>query len=198
MAAIHPQADVLGEALRKELQAGERLLWHDKPQQRLSLMGFSIWLFAIPWTAFALFWTGMAYAGISTTADSDGPALGLLAYAFPLFGVPFIVVGLCMLAAPLAPLFLKQRQVFGITNRRLLIITKLRATSVESFRLERLGSIKRVEHKDGSGHLSIMTGTGHDSDGDKTTETAVVGRVPRIAAVEATLRDAMERRQREL
>ena len=49
------------QAAQAQLDAGERLLWHGRPDpKRQMLGGLAIMLFGIPWTAFALFWTGAA------------------------------------------------------------------------------------------------------------------------------------------
>ena len=85
----------LGLALERELEPGERILWSGKQLARLNLAGFAIWLFAVPWTAFALFWMAMAATGVRETEGA-----GALAWAFPLFGLPFVAAGIAMLAAP--------------------------------------------------------------------------------------------------
>ena len=74
-----PIAPSLVLALERELEPGERVLWSGKQLARVNPAGFAIWLFAVPWTAFALFWMAMAAAGVKAT---DG-AGGALAWAFP-------------------------------------------------------------------------------------------------------------------
>lgn len=73
-------------ALNRELRTGERVLWQGRPIRRISLKSFGMYAFAIPWTAFALFWTAMASLGVGSIDEEGG--VGLLAWAFPLFGVP--------------------------------------------------------------------------------------------------------------
>ena len=88
--------DQLELALERELEAGERVRWKGRGMLQEALTRFALYLFAIPWTAFALFWTAMAW---SATGAMDENA-GFLSYAFPLFGLPFIAVGIFMLATP--------------------------------------------------------------------------------------------------
>lgn len=81
------------------LESGETILWQGRPR------GGVIWadilsaesLFGIPFTAFALFWTAMAS---SMSGGDTGPG-GPIALLFPLFGLPFIVVGVYMLVGRL-------------------------------------------------------------------------------------------------
>ena len=58
-----PAADPLKLALERELHGNERVLWSGKQLARVSWGGLAIWLFAVPWTAFAVFWTVMAKPG---------------------------------------------------------------------------------------------------------------------------------------
>jgi len=95
-----PAADPLMIALERELQPGERVLWSGKRLARVNTGGFAIWLFAVPWTAFALFWTVMAATGADALSDTVGP----VGWAFALFGLPFVAVGLGTLVLPVLPL----------------------------------------------------------------------------------------------
>lgn len=52
-------------------------------------------LFAIPWTLFACFWTAAALLSAVTMVREKGFTVWTL--AFPLFGLPFIVIGVGML-----------------------------------------------------------------------------------------------------
>jgi len=45
----------LESILRRELLPAERLLWSGRPDPARLRAAFAIWLFAVPWTAFALF-----------------------------------------------------------------------------------------------------------------------------------------------
>ena len=51
--ALPPQFDA---ALRAQLLPGERVQWSAQPRPGKQWLVFLIWLFAVPWTAFALFW----------------------------------------------------------------------------------------------------------------------------------------------
>jgi hypothetical protein len=159
-------------ALNRELRAGERIRWQGKQLARISVRGFGIYLFAIPWTAFALFWMVMAAGGVSAF-ENEGA--GVMAWAFPLFGLPFVVIGLAMLAAPFWPIFQSGKIIYAVTNERVIKIALGRGLDVKSLPAHRIGLVDRHERRDGSGSLKIAVGIGTDSDGDKTTEYFELG-----------------------
>ena len=78
-------------ALERELDPDEDVLWHGWHLGRIDPRDFMIYVFAVPWTAFSLAWIGIVAMAIAGSGE-DGP--GLIGWAFPLFGLPFIVVGL--------------------------------------------------------------------------------------------------------
>lgn len=188
-----PQADALDMALSRELQTGERVLWQGRPLPRVLVKGFGIYLFAIPWTAFSLFWMTMAAGGAVASWDSIGP----LALAFPLFGLPFVAIGVGMLSVPFLPLFVRDRVAFAITDRRLLRFVLLKRLRTQSYAGNRIGSFDRTERPDGSGSLSIVIGSHIDGDGDRRVDKLVIGEVPDIMAVERHVRAMQDGLQRQ-
>jgi len=112
------------------------------------------------------------------TGGQPGP--GLLAWAFPLFGTPFIAVGAAMLATPFHGLWSGKRTPYAATDRRLLKLTMGRTLKVESVTAERLGPVQRTERADGSGSLSYAIRVGIDSDGDREVERFEIGDVPNV------------------
>ena len=102
-AMIEPELDAI---LRRELMTGERIVWSGQPNPRKLYAAFAIWLFAIPWTAFAiwgfaipwtafaLFWEAMALFMLwGDTTKTPAAITWSFGIVFPLFGLPFIVVG---------------------------------------------------------------------------------------------------------
>ncbi|GIX20502.1 MAG: hypothetical protein KatS3mg120_2178 [Erythrobacter sp.] len=181
----------LRRALERELAPEESILWHGWQLGRIEPKRFLIYVFAVPWTAFALLWTGLAMAAM-LHAGEDGP--GFLGWAFPLFGLPFVAVGLLMLAIPFGPLIARGRVLYVITDRRVLRLSLARALEVKTVPGDRLGLSAREERRDGSGTLSLAVRIGRDSDGDKETEFFRIGPVADVmGAQEATARIARPR-----
>ena len=55
----------LERLMRSEFELGEDLLWIGQPRPgRMMLRTLPVVLFAVPWTAFSVFWIGMALGSI--------------------------------------------------------------------------------------------------------------------------------------
>lgn len=143
-------APALKKKLNAELQAGEAIVWLGQPRPgRLMLKGFVLWLFFIPWTAFALLWMAGA-------AQFKLPTLHDPATWFALFGLPFVLIGVAGLSAPLWIYFAARQSVHAITNRRALTISGMRAFGIEGYTRAQISHIERVERGDGSGDLILV------------------------------------------
>lgn len=164
-------------ALERELGPDEAVGWHGWQLGRIDPKAFLTYVFAVPWTAFSLAWTGIA-AGAVASADLDG--LSLFAWAFPLFGLPFIAVGAWMLSRPFVPLWERGRVLYVVTDRRVLKLSLGGDLVVKTVPAERIGLAERREQAGGTGSLSLAVRIGRDSDGDKQTETFEIGPVADI------------------
>jgi hypothetical protein len=169
--------------------SGEKLVWAAQPDVRIAFwLSFGIWLFAIPWTAFSLFWISIpaaalyeAYTGIDIRAPKGAPTVAM--WAFALWGVPFVLIGFGMLLAPFWALRKGVTTLYALTNKRIAILSGSGTISVVSIRPEDIMSLSRKEGPDGRGTLILHQGFMRDSDGDrqeKTTEFGVINDVRRI------------------
>lgn len=177
----------LDSILRRELMPGERLLWSGRPQPGKLKAIFGIWFFAVPWTAFALFWEAMAL--LPWMASSHTP-LGIqwsFGIVFPLFGLPFIGIGLGMLWMPFKVRRKAAETIYGLTDRRMLRVTAGTKRESASVLIGEMGPIDVTADADGYGTLRIQTGTRLDSDGDKVTERFEVLVVPEVSRLESLL-----------
>jgi hypothetical protein len=184
-AMIEPELDAI---LRRELMTGERILWSGQPNPNKLYAAFGMWLFAIPWTVFALFWEGMASMMLwnpgTKTPDAISYTFGIV---FPLFGLPFVATGFYMLAMPFKAISKAKRTVFAMTDRRVMSVTADKSRETTSVMLDQMGPFKVKAGSDGYGSLSIQTGTSIDSDGDRTTETFLIAGVPDVTRLEGLL-----------
>lgn len=135
------------QRIQPQLQGGEGIRWISPANARQALMGgFAIWLFAIPWTAFSLFWIAGA-AGFKIPDFKSPTSL------FPLFGLPFLLIGMAMLASPYF-LYKKAKSTYYIiTDRRALIFEDGVSVKIKSFGPGQLQHMERVQAPDGSGSL---------------------------------------------
>lgn len=150
--------------LEKELESGETVLWKETPIQRyFTPKATGAFLFAIPWTAFAVFWVFGA-AGFKLPDFDKGFDF------FPLFGIPFILIGLGMFSAPIWAYRKAGKSLYVITNQRAITFEGGRSTTIRSYTPENLKNVYRKERKNNIGDVIISIKQWKDSDGDKQSE----------------------------
>jgi hypothetical protein len=142
----------------RELEPGESVKWIGMPIPRF-FTGASTgsFLFAIPWTAFAIFWMFGAWH-----QSENVP--------FTLFGVPFVLIGFGILSVPLFTYRRSFKTVYVITDKRAITFTGGGSTTVRSYPPDTLREIYRKERKDGTGDVVISRRAWRDSDGDRQSE----------------------------
>ncbi|OVE80721.1 hypothetical protein BVY04_05270 [bacterium M21] len=181
---IIPRA--LQEKVDRELESGERVQWIDMPIPRyFTPASIAAFLFAIPWTAFAIFWTCGA-SGFKLPDFKEGFDL------FPLFGLPFILIGLGMLSTPFWTYRKALKTVYVITDKRAITFDGGRSITIRSYPPEKLQDIYRKEKRDGSGDVVIARRAWRDSDGDKQTEELGFLRIQNPKEVEDMLNQLAE------
>lgn len=183
MVSSHDLPADLDALVRDELAPGERILYAERPLAGRSVLGaFATWLFAVPWTAFALFWMFAASGGLSGDRPSG---VGLV---FPLFGLPFVLVGLAMLAAPLKAWHAARRSLCVVTDRRALVFggAGFRAIHVHTFSRSELAAPQRTERPDGSGDLLFVPDV--RLDGGPTLRADGFRNVPDVRGAERAVR----------
>lgn len=154
--------EALAERVRRELDAGESLRWMEQPVPRFFSAGtVGMVLFAIPWTAFAVFWICGA-AGFKVPDFRHG------GFAFfPLFGVPFVLVGIGMLSSPLWAYRKALKTVYAITGQRAILFEGGWTMTIRSYRPEQLKSAYRKERRNGVGDVILGQRVWTDSDNDR-------------------------------
>lgn len=139
--------------LRGELDAGEKLLWSGKPKGGLRLKRSDAFLipFSLVWGGFAFVWEVLALA----TVPEDS---GLTDYAFPLFGVPFVIIGIYLIFGRfIYDAIIRSKTVYALTNKRIIFVVGNASKTVRSFKLSNLGDVSYYEKNDGSGSITFNT-----------------------------------------
>jgi hypothetical protein len=109
---------------QSELQSGESLYWTGTADpRRAALMAFPASLFGIPFAGFALFWISSAYHATSAMSRSSSNSFTRGFAIFPLFGLPFLLIGLGVILTPLWVYLKGLSTVYAVTNQRVMIIT---------------------------------------------------------------------------
>lgn len=162
-----------------ELEPGEGLRWVEQPLAgRAARMALPAVVFAIPWTGFALFWIWAASRG---SAHISGPF-----QLFPLFGLPFVLIGLGLFSSPFWAVRAAQRTVYVVTDRRALVIRGGfgSGVSVRSFEPEKLGDLRREQRPDGSGNLVFGQDLNVNQSGRRYASSYGFMAVPDVRAAE--------------
>ncbi len=123
------RAEAVPEGWEGILAPGERILWQGRPDGAIdwALLFDVRSLFGVFFTGFALFWIAMASGMLWTGGSDAGPPL-FFRLLFPLFGLPFVLVGLGVILAPLRADLAERRGVFyTLTDRAAFIATATRA-----------------------------------------------------------------------
>lgn len=151
----------LGDAqlrAQSELQPGESLYWTGVPDpRRAAVVTLPAALFGIPFAGFALFWITMAYRGTQSMSKSANNGFTSAFNFFPLFGTPFLLIGLGIVLAPLWAYLKSLNTVYAITNQRVLIISGTNTRSVKSLTPLDIVSVDHRERADGTGDVLIRT-----------------------------------------
>lgn len=148
----------LEDAVHQELADGEVVKWYGQPRPwALARSALPTFLFGIPFFGFAVFWESMALLS-ATASPKHATASGspdAIKWFFPLWGVPFLLIGLGMLLSPVWLRLRAARTLYVFTNRRVIVMTGtvLGARKIRSFQPDSLGAMSRTERSDGSGDL---------------------------------------------
>lgn len=201
------QVSQLPDALKTFAQRefmGESVLWVGKPETwHSALPAFAIWLFAIPWTAFALFWETMvagpfifSWLGWPVGGKSPGSMGMTMMGVMALFGLPFILVGLGMLAAPFYMMRKLRRTGYVLTDKRLAILTDGRSISVKSYQPSQIQAVTRKEHPNTTGTVVVSLGFTRDSDGDRQEITETMPNIADARRLEQLLLESIARQKK--
>ncbi len=115
---------------------------------------------------------------------------GAMGLFFPLFGLPFVAIGACMLCAP----FWAQRRAgqvaYVVTDRRVIFFEPNFPTGqkVVSLRPGEFGPLERVERDDGSGDLTFAVPIAAQVRSGSTTVVRRFVGVPQVREVESLIR----------
>ena len=169
--------------VERELYENETIKWCRQPRVfRLVLKSLPVFLFSIPFTAFAVFWMH----GASGAGDMEEPGAWRFFY---LFGLPFLLVGLTMLLSPVWAAIKAKRTVYVITNTRAIIFEKDFSVKVSSFGADKLNDITKRVRSDGSGDIILDRRVKYDREGDDRVKEIGFFGIPRVNEVEDMLKE---------
>lgn len=146
----------------RELEPGEELWWLGAPRPSLltpsSLVACCVGLI---FACFSVVFM-VAVSRMEAASWSDGLQFR---DAYPLFGLPFLLVGMLLFTVPYWSLKKAQNTVYAITNRRAILFQGILTLSIHTFGPDRLTQVFRRERSNGTGDVIIQRLPWADSDG---------------------------------
>jgi hypothetical protein len=140
------------QIVQRELDSSEKLIWAGMPKQGTVFRGTDVFMipFSLLWGGFAIFWEYMALTMVPNAQVSpEGFTI-----IFPLFGIPFVVIGLYMIFGRFIYDSKKRSKTFyGLTNERAIIISGLFRKTVKSLNLHALSDVSMSEKENGVGTI---------------------------------------------
>jgi uncharacterized membrane protein YfcA len=106
------------------------------------------------WGGFAIFWEIMALGIFFGDGEFEGPSATEI--VFPLFGIPFVLVGLYMIFGRfIVDARRRARTFYGVTDERIVIVSGLFSEKVKSLNLQTLSDLSMSQRRDGTGTVTF-------------------------------------------
>jgi hypothetical protein len=157
----------LQQRLSTELKAGELIMWSGQPDpNRYMRSGFGMWVFFIPWTLFSMFW-------IAAASGFKLPSFDSPVHLFPLFGLPFLLIGLAGLSTPLWLHRKADSIVYAVTDTRVIMIEGRNSFTVKSYFANDITQLERTEYGNGIGDLNLSKSHRRDNEGSSINIFAI-------------------------
>lgn len=139
------------DLIREELLPEERILWADQPLSGKLFSPADIFIipFSLFWLGFAIFWMVMASAGARTAPGSVG-------IIFPLFGLPFVLIGLYLVFGRFIYAHYRRKNTsYAVTDKRIIIMIKRVNKTVRSEKISSITTMDKYVRRDGSGTITF-------------------------------------------
>ncbi len=183
----------LRKALNAEIAHGERVLYAGQPNWRAEWGAlFAIFVFGIFWSAISFLFFGMSLGGLLGIVpfNSNGKPAGFgMNVFFFVFSLPFVAIGVAMLAAPFLGIRKSKNTVHAVTDARLINVFVGRDKGADSYPFANVNFVKRKDRRNGTGNLQIGYGVERDSDGDTKPLTMDWSGIPDARRAEQIIRE---------
>lgn len=176
------------QILRAELKPGETLLWSGKPRGGIKFRTSDFFLipFSLIWGGFAIFWEVMACAAFFGTGNFNHGQPAAFAIVFPLWGIPFVLVGLYFIFGRfIVDAKSRERTWYAVTDQRVIIITTLFGQKVRSLNLRQLSEIALDAKADNSGTITFGSPGPYSYMGDSSWPGAGRYGTPRFEMIDS-------------
>lgn len=160
---------------RAEIPRGERVIWADRAVASGRTWGsWGIVGFGLVFAGIGALWTLLAWAG---TSSNEG-----LWRFFPLFGVPFVAIGLGVATSPFWARRVGGATIYALSDRRAFSISGRCTRVVRTIELDQIGNLHHVERDGGAGDI-YFDGAFGDDPGAKLLRLRDMFGVPNVRRV---------------
>ncbi|HEY2032812.1 MAG TPA: hypothetical protein VGH02_03925 [Rhizomicrobium sp.] len=138
---------------RDRLLPGENIAWTGRPQGGLLLTSRDFFLipFSLLWGGFAIFWEATA---LSIPTKASGNVHTNAPDFFPLFGIPFVLIGLYFIFGRFfVDAWIRSQLRYAATNQRILILRKGMGSKFTALALDKLPALTFSEKVSGRGTI---------------------------------------------
>lgn len=180
-----PVDPALAMSLQPELDPKERLRWARQPLPGRFAFSRSIAmvLMGLFFVVFSNLWMGIA----ATFGAAAGGTFGQVGQLFWMFGLPFLIIGLCLVLSPIYRFIKARRMIYAVTDRRVIILSQFPSRTVQSFERQRLGRVDKKVGGGGAGNLTFFTEIREGYDSNHTARYGFFA-TPDVAGAEAEVR----------
>jgi hypothetical protein len=190
----------VAQAVQREVGT-EPVLWVGQPDAGLVFRSsLVIWLFGIPWTGFTLMWEAVAISPFLSpwliSPESLPKAAKTASLFMVLWGLPFVAIGLGMMAAPFWVHREARNQAHAVTDRNIYSVTAHRGGSrkIDKTDIAKITHIERIERPTGFGTLKIYRGKTRDSEGDLVDDFDTWIGIPDVHRVDGLITGLMRKK----
>ena len=157
------------DQIQSDLSPREKLIWSDNPISsfRHALGALPSALFGVPFFGFAVFWTYTASEPLRKSSNFEADGFSLF---FPMFGIPFLLVGAGMLLSPLWAAIKARHMIYAVTDQRLIIKQTFPTYKLQSWKIGHIKSLTRLGPARGPGDLMFAEVVSYDGENGKTTK----------------------------
>jgi len=137
---------------QEELLKDEEILWMGQPNPNINFTSMDWFLipFSIMWGGFAIFWelSALGMLFVNSSNETNIPIV------FPLFGIPFVIMGLYFIFGRfIYKKWKKRRTYYAITNKRVLIITNTNNKKIMAEFIDNIPAINYSQKSNGIGNI---------------------------------------------
>lgn len=144
--------------IKDYILSDEELLWIGRPTKEIKLLPAEKFnrIFGIFWSVFSVFWISIAIFGASMAPKNEFSMIKI----FPLFGLPFLFVGLYLVfIAPIKAQSKRKNTEYALTNKRILILYSGKTVTLQAFKYSDIQNVNFASDASDVGCVTFMNNT---------------------------------------